>query len=83
MGTACDDLTQRAHSDDFETKMELSKKERQVRDHRLFHRKVIKNAEFTPNPTEWWHYSYGDQTFACTQDTDSLHGRAGLNGYDR
>jgi len=36
---------------------------------------------FAPNPTEWWHYSYGDQMWAAlTKNSEAFYGECFIDG---
>ncbi|MFT8312515.1 MAG: M15 family metallopeptidase [Sporolactobacillus sp.] len=64
MGTDFDDFHQEAYLDFYEDKEGLSDQERRARDNRRFLKNTMEGAGFTHNPSEWWHYSYGDRTWA-------------------
>lgn len=64
MGTDFDDFTEVAYLDYYEGKTELSPKERQARDNRRRLKQMMEDAGFTHNPSEWWHYSYGDRSWS-------------------
>ncbi|EST11839.1 M15 family metallopeptidase [Sporolactobacillus laevolacticus] len=74
MGTDFDDFHQEAYLDFYEDKKNLSEKEKLAKENRRFLREKMENAGFTHNPTEWWHYSYGDRTWARENGTDPLYG---------
>ncbi|WP_239984866.1 M15 family metallopeptidase [Sporolactobacillus pectinivorans] len=74
MGTGFDDFTERAHSDYFEGRTDLTDMELLARDHRRFLRGKMEEAGFTQNPTEWWHYSYGDRSWGKENNADPFYG---------
>lgn len=74
MGTDFDDFSQDAYLDFYESNENLSEKELHARDNRRFLKKLMEDAGFTHNPTEWWHYSYGDRTWAREHRTEPLYG---------
>jgi len=62
MGTIFDDVTKEAHTDFLEKETgEFSFTEQEARLNRRLLYWTMKNAGFENNPTEWWHFSYGDQ----------------------
>lgn len=79
MGTAFDDFTEKSYSDYYENRVKLSMNERTARDNRCKLRCLMEKAGFACNPTEWWHYSYGDQTWANVHHTVPLYGGIGKN----
>lgn len=67
MGTIFDDVTARAHTDALEHSdpgSELSFSDEEARMNRRLLYWLMKGAGFANNPTEWWHYSLGDQMWA-------------------
>jgi zinc D-Ala-D-Ala dipeptidase len=64
MGTDFDDTTPPAHTDAFEYKENLSIQDEEARANRRILFWLMQEAGFANNPTEWWHYSYGDQMWA-------------------
>ncbi|MET1250152.1 M15 family metallopeptidase [Sporolactobacillus sp. STCC-11] len=74
MGTNFDDFTAMANSGYFENKMGLDTMERQIRDHRRNLKKLMEKEDFVNNPTEWWHYSFGDNSWAVAKHTHQLYG---------
>ncbi|MEM8921453.1 MAG: M15 family metallopeptidase, partial [Pseudomonadota bacterium] len=67
MGGLFDDLTDNAHTDRFERPpTSMSDEEAQANRRILYW--VMLEAGFANNPTEWWHYSYGDQMWARLYD---------------
>lgn len=74
MGTGFDDFTERAHLHYFEWQENLSPAECEARDNRRFLAKIMEEAGFVHNPREWWHYSYGDLTWANSKNQQPLYG---------
>jgi D-alanyl-D-alanine dipeptidase len=65
MGTIFDDGSKRAHPDFFErAKGELSPTDDEARKNRRLLYWLMIDAGFQVNPTEWWHFSRGDQMWA-------------------
>jgi len=71
MGHANTDMGNTARPDAFEDKaLQDEKAELARRNRRIFYwimrgRLTGHDSEFTVNPTEWWHWSYGDQMWAA------------------
>ena len=63
MGTEIDELTEASASDYFDAQTEenLYKKNRKLLS------EIMSAAGFTQLPTEWWHFSYGDQIWAVDE----------------
>lgn len=74
MGTGFDDFTKKSYLGYYEEKSGLSDNERLARDHRRFLQNMMESAGFTHNPTEWWHYSFGDRVWARVHNTKPLYG---------
>ena len=56
----------------------LSAGERLAKNYRRVLFWTMTEAGFAPNPTEWWHYSYGDQLWALVTDQpQAIYGYAG------
>jgi len=69
MGTIFDDVTQSAHTSYFETaSSDLSFSNREARANRRLLYWIMQEEGFCNNPTEWWHYSWGDQMWAKLTD---------------
>lgn len=65
MGTLFDDVTIDAHTDRMEGEgSEWSFTRQEARKNRRLLFWVMKEVGFENNPTEWWHFSYGDQMWA-------------------
>lgn len=68
MGSLFDDVSEIAHADYFEKrgsaagKLEFSNDEARA-NRRLLHW-ILTKQEFAPNPTEWWHFGYGELMWA-------------------
>lgn len=77
MGSIVDDVTEVAHTDYFEkllqTDRQLSFSEVEAMKNRRLIYWVLTEHGFANNPTEWWHYSYGDQMWAKLTDNRSVH----------
>jgi len=65
MGTKIDELSELSYSDYFENSDTLYQENRDL----LY--KVMSYAGFVQLPTEWWHFSYGDQIWAIYENTVS------------
>lgn len=64
MGSLFDDVTEIAHIDAFEGRELSSMTDLAARaGRRVLHHAMLAEG-FAPNPTEWWHFSYGDQLWA-------------------
>jgi len=64
MGGLFDDVTEDAWTDAFERKPAVSMSDEEARANRRLLYWVMAEAGFANNPTEWWHYSWGDQMWA-------------------
>lgn len=64
MGGIFDDLTETAWTDGFERAAPASMSDEEARANRRLLYWVMSEAGFANNPTEWWHYSWGDQMWA-------------------
>lgn len=64
MGGIFDDLTETAWTDGFERQPALSMSDEEARANRRLLYWAMTEAGFANNPTEWWHYSWGDQMWA-------------------
>jgi D-alanyl-D-alanine dipeptidase len=68
MGSLFDDVSEIAHADWFEKrsaphgKLEFSNDEARA-NRRLLHWIMVEH-DFAPNPTEWWHFGYGELMWA-------------------
>ena len=68
MGTDIDALVKESFSDFYNnTKMLYDK-------NRTLLKEVMEYAGFTQLPTEWWHYSYGDQIWALDNNRNAMYG---------
>ena len=70
MGGIFDDLTENAHSDWFERSDIHSMSDKEAQNNRRLLYWVMHEAGFANNPTEWWHYSFGDQMWARLMDKE-------------
>ncbi len=73
MGGIFDDLTDNAHTDWFERFDPISMSDTEARKNRRLLFNVMSQAGFANNPTEWWHYSIGDQMWAKLLDKDAAY----------
>ena len=73
MGGIFDDLTEEAWTDGFERKAVASMSDEEAQANRRLLYWAMTEAGFANNPTEWWHYSWGDQLWA------KLGGHAGAH----
>lgn len=64
MGGLFDDLTELAWTDWFERFEPQSMSDEEARANRRILHWAMSDAGFANNPTEWWHYSWGDQMWA-------------------
>ncbi len=64
MGGMFDDVTEDAWTDAFERKPIISMSDAEAQANRRFLYWLMDEAGFANNPTEWWHFSYGDQLWA-------------------
>lgn len=65
MGTLFDDVTAEAHTDALENETELLSlsREEAKKNRRILYWAMTQEG-FVNNPTEWWHFSFGDQMWA-------------------
>ncbi|KAA3596576.1 MAG: peptidase M15D vanX D-ala-D-ala dipeptidase [Calditrichaeota bacterium] len=67
MGSIFDDVTEVSNTDFFEKKLsktQLSFSDQEALQNRRFLFWLMEEEDFVNNPTEWWHFSYGDQMWA-------------------
>jgi len=64
MGGLFDDATEGAWTDAFERHSVMSMSEAEAQKNRRLLFWAMSEAGFVNNPTEWWHYSWGDQMWA-------------------
>lgn len=65
MGTLVDDVTERAYTGAFEFEdSTFSSSDIEARKNRRLLYALMHQEGFQNNPTEWWHFSYGDQMWA-------------------
>lgn len=74
MGTGFDDFTNKANLDYFESDQKLADTDREIRDNRRYLKKLMEEEDFVYNPTEWWHYSFGDRAWARVNHAQPLYG---------
>lgn len=68
MGGLFDDVTEDAWSDAYERRAAVSMSDEDARANRRLLFWVMAEEGFANNPTEWWHYSWGDQMWARLTD---------------
>ena len=73
MGGIFDDLTEEAWTDGYERKPVRSMSDEEARANRRLLYWVMTEAGFANNPTEWWHYSWGDQLWAKLGSHSAAH----------
>jgi len=73
MGAIFDDLTPIAWTDGFEQTSSISMSDDEARANRRLLYWVMSEAGFANNPTEWWHYSWGDQMWARLTGQPAAH----------
>ena len=65
MGSEIDELVEESSADYFDKTESLYKQNRNLL------KNIMINAGFTQLPTEWWHFSYGDQIWAVDKGKES------------
>ena len=73
MGGIFDDLTEDAWTDGFERRAPASMSDEEARANRRLLYWSMTEAGFANNPTEWWHYSWGDQLWARLYGQSAAH----------
>ncbi len=73
MGGIFDDLTPTAWTDGYEHGEPASMSEEEARANRRLLYWSMTEAGFANNPTEWWHYSWGDQLWARLMGNLAAH----------
>lgn len=73
MGGIFDDLTETAWTDGFERAAPASMSDEEAQANRRLLYWVMSEAGFANNPTEWWHYSWGDQMWARLTRQPAAH----------
>jgi D-alanyl-D-alanine dipeptidase len=63
MGSPIDEMSPRSHPDYFSGGTDSA----QYHAHRQLLQHAMANAEFCQHPNEWWHFSWGDQSWAWQQ----------------
>lgn len=71
MGGIFDDLTENAHSDWFERFEPNAMSDLEAQANRRLLYWIMDQMGFANNPTEWWHYSFGDQMWARLKGHDA------------
>ena len=64
MGGMFDDVTEDAWTDSYELRPIVSMSDEEARANRRLLYWVMSEAGFANNPTDWWHYAFGDQMWA-------------------
>jgi len=73
MGGIFDDLTPTAWTDGYEHTTSASMSDEEARANRRLLYWAMTEAGFASNPTEWWHYSWGDQLWARLTGQPAAH----------
>lgn len=73
MGGLFDDVTEDAWTDAYERRPCVSMSDEEARANRRLLHGVMSEQGFANNPTEWWHYSWGDQMWARLRDQPFAH----------
>ncbi len=71
MGSIFDDVTAVSNTDHFENAGSMAFSDIEARDNRRLLYWVMREEGFANNPTEWWHFSYGDQMWARITGQDA------------
>jgi len=81
MGSIFDDVTAVSNTDHFEGASGMAFSDIEARDNRRLLYWVMRKEGFANNPTEWWHFSCGDQMWARITGNDAaLYGPAAPTG---
>lgn len=73
MGSIFDDVTDVSNTAHFETVSGMAFSATEARDNRRMLYWLMSEAGFANNPTEWWHYSCGDQMWARLTGATAAH----------
>jgi len=73
MGGLFDDVTEDAWTDSFERRQRFTMSDDEACANRRLLYWVMSEAGFANNPTEWWHYSWGDQMWARLTEQPAAH----------
>ncbi len=73
MGTEFDDISPWSYSAAFEAVGKPSAREADVIENRRLLHSVMTHAGFTNLPSEWWHFDYGNQSWAWYSQGDQAH----------
>lgn len=73
MGGLFDDVTDDAWTDSLERKARVSMSDEEACANRRLLYWLMSEAGFANNPTEWWHYSWGDQMWARLTGQSTAH----------
>lgn len=74
MGTPFDDCTDRAHSDYFNEKFQLSPEEEVIKKRRQLLRSVMESVGFVSYQYEWWHFDIGDIFWSRKTENPAVFG---------
>ncbi|OXS16449.1 D-alanyl-D-alanine dipeptidase, partial [Zobellella denitrificans] len=81
MGTEFDDISPWSYSAAFEAVARPGPREGEVIENRRLLHSVMIRAGFTNLPSEWWHFDYGNQSWAWySQAPQALFGAMSLPG---
>lgn len=73
MGGLFDDVTEDAWTDAYERRAIVSMSDAEAQANRRLLYWAMSEAGFANNPTEWWHYSWGDQMWAKLTGAPAAH----------
>jgi D-alanyl-D-alanine dipeptidase len=73
MGGLFDDVTEDAWTDAYERRPVVSMSDEEARANRRLLYWAMAEQDFANNPTEWWHYSWGDQMWARLRGHAAAH----------
>ncbi|MEX1338511.1 M15 family metallopeptidase [Hydrogenibacillus schlegelii] len=74
MGTSFDDFTAESATDWYEQKSSLTPHERLIAEHRKILRSAMEKAGFVNYPLEWWHFDFGNLSWAKRLGREPLYG---------
>jgi zinc D-Ala-D-Ala dipeptidase len=73
MGTDFDEFHEKAKSNWFELKPLLTSKEITIRENRRLLKHTMEAAGFTVNEDEWWHFDFGNQSWASISNNIPIY----------
>ena len=79
MGTDFDSFTDKASALYFERKEKLTIEELEIRENRRLLRNAMESVGFTLNPSEWWHFDYGNLRWAKAINKSPIYEGIELN----